>query len=222
MLIPVLGPSLIFPHPGSATPDGVVAIGGDLTVERLVLAYEKGIFPWYNENQPIIWWSPNPRCVLYPGHLHISRRSRRLFRQGRFEVSFDRAFNQVIHHCRTIRRHGDHGTWITSEMEQAYNNLHLAGHAHSVEVWSDGELVGGLYGVAIGECFCGESMFSIDANASKFALFELSTHLIERGFSLIDVQMPTRHLLSLGAEIILRSRFLRELSQALLHSPRFL
>ncbi len=187
-------------------PDGLLAVGGDLSVERLLAAYRRGIFPWYSEEQPILWWSPDPRSVLFPDKLHVSRSLRRTLRQGRFEVTLDREFAAVIQAC-SEPRPGQPGTWITGEMQEAYLGLHQAGHAHSVETWLDGKLVGGLYGVAIGRVFFGESMFSRVSDASKVAFVYLVRHLQQHGFELIDCQIQTPHLDSLGAELIPRSRF---------------
>ncbi len=196
-----------------APPDGLVAIGGDLRPETLIAAYRRGLFPWY-ERPPILWWSPDPRLVLYPEKLKVHRSLRKLLRQGRFEIRFDTAFDQVVAACAAPRR-GQHGTWITAEMKAAYGRLHRLGHAHSAEAWQDGRLVGGLYGVAIGRVFFGESMFTRVSNASKAAFATLVRHLQAWGFPLVDCQVRTDHLLSLGAEEIPRSRFMREMSAAL-------
>lgn len=187
-------------------PDGLLAVGGDLTVPRLLAAYRRGIFPWYSEEQPILWWSPDPRSVLFPHKLHVSRSLRRTLRQGRFEVTLDREFAAVIQAC-SEPRPGQPGTWITDEMQEAYLRLHEAGHAHSVETWQGGSLVGGLYGVAIGRVFFGESMFNRISDASKVAFVYLVRHLQQHHFELIDCQIRTPHLDSLGAELIPRQRF---------------
>jgi len=203
-----------------ATPEGLLAVGGDLSRQRLLLAYRQGIFPWYSEGEPILWWSPNPRLVIYPGKIHISRSLRRTLRRGRFRVTADRAFDQVIRRCaRAPRRQGE-GTWITSAMEAAYSDLHRIGVAHSVEVWESDELVGGLYGVSLGGTFFGESMFARRSDASKVALVRLVHHLESRGFALIDCQVTTDHLLRLGAEEISRARFREELAAALKQRTR--
>jgi leucyl/phenylalanyl-tRNA---protein transferase len=203
-MIPILTRRLIFPPVESATSEGILALGGDLSVNRLLLAYRSGIFPWYSEDEPIIWWSPDPRFVLFPNELKISSSLRRVIRSGKFTVTFDKDFEGVISNCRKAERLGQGGTWITPEMLDAYCALHKAGHAHSVEVWKDGELAGGLYGVAVGACFCGESMFTRVSNASKVAL----AALVERGFALIDCQVQTNHLSTMGARNIPRQEFL--------------
>ncbi len=207
--LPWLDPErLWFPEPESALddPDGLLAIGGDLGVERLLLAYRQGIFPWFSDEQPILWWSPNPRCVLLPGDLHISRSLRKTLRRHQFAVTFDRAFADVISACATTR---DEGTWITADMRLAYLRLHALGFAHSVEAWdSDGNLAGGLYGVALGRCFFGESMFSRQTDASKVAFAHCVRQLEAWGYAMIDCQVENAHLRSLGARLISRSEFL--------------
>ena len=187
-------------------PNGLLAAGGDLSAERLLAAYRHGCFPWYQDGQPLLWWSPNPRTVLYPSELHVSRSLRKRMRQGDFQVTFDRAFNDVIQSCAGPRRYAD-GTWITTPMQQAYIQLHGMGVAHSVEVWQDGLLVGGLYGLAMGQLFFGESMFSRATDASKVGFVTLVERLLDCGFHLIDCQMPTRHLESFGARSIPREQF---------------
>ncbi|MCK0511155.1 leucyl/phenylalanyl-tRNA--protein transferase [Aromatoleum buckelii] len=187
-------------------PDGLLAAGGELSPAWLLAAYRRGIFPWYTEDQPILWWSPDPRLVLIPAHLRISRSLRRTLRQQRFEVRFDTAFADVIAACAEPREPGG-GTWISTEIRQAYLRLHELGYAHSVESWVDGTLVGGLYGIALGRAFFGESMFSRRNDASKVALAHLAVHLQRLGFAAIDCQMTTAHLLSLGAEEMPRARF---------------
>ncbi|MFK7605701.1 MULTISPECIES: leucyl/phenylalanyl-tRNA--protein transferase [unclassified Pseudomonas] len=187
-------------------PNGLLAAGGDLSADRLVQAYRHGCFPWFSEGQPILWWSPDPRTVLLPEELHVSRSLAKLMRQQRYQVSFDRDFEAVIQACAAPRRDAD-GTWITDDMQIAYTELHARGHAHSVEVWDNGELVGGLYGLAMGQLFFGESMFSRADNASKFGFATLVKHLQAWGFVLIDCQMATRHLESLGARSIPRQQF---------------
>ncbi|WP_166265864.1 leucyl/phenylalanyl-tRNA--protein transferase [Marinobacter caseinilyticus] len=190
-------------------PDGLLALGGDLSQERLLLAYHSGIFPWYSDEQPILWWSPDPRCVLFPDEVHISRSLRRTLNQGRFRVTTDRAFNQVIQHCAARRE----GTWITPEMMTAYRQLHVQGIAHSFEAWnSDGKLVGGLYGIALGRCFFGESMFSLEPNASKVLLVTIAHQLGLWGYKMMDCQVESGHLLRMGARTIPRSDFLSILS----------
>ncbi len=187
-------------------PNGLLAAGGDLSAERLVQAYRHGCFPWYQDGQPILWWSPDPRTVLFPDDLHVSRSLRKLMRQGRYQVSFDQDFAAVIRACAAPRDYAD-GTWITDSMQAAYLTLHKQGFAHSVEVRQDGELVGGLYGLAMGRLFFGESMFSRADNASKVGFVSLVEHLQQAGFVLIDCQMPTDHLHSLGARVIPRAIF---------------
>ncbi|MBD1554076.1 leucyl/phenylalanyl-tRNA--protein transferase [Pseudomonas typographi] len=187
-------------------PNGLLAAGGDLSPQRLVQAYRQGIFPWFEEGQPILWWSPDPRTVLRPAQLHISRSLAKVLRQQRFEVSFDRDFPAVIRACAAPRSYAN-GTWITPKMQQAYIQLHEQGIAHCVEVWEGGQLVGGLYGLAMGKIFFGESMFSRADNASKVGFVTLVRHLERSGFVLIDCQMPTQHLHSLGAQAISRREF---------------
>ncbi len=187
-------------------PDGLLAAGGDLSPERLISAYRHGCFPWFQEGQPILWWSPNPRMVLFPTELHVSHSLRKLMRQGRFEVSFDRDFPAVIRACAAPRSYAD-GTWITRAMQAAYLELHRRGIAHSVEVWQEGQLVGGLYGLAMGRLFFGESMFSRTDNASKIGFVTLVEQLRECGFALIDCQMHTQHLSNFGAREIPRADF---------------
>ena len=187
-------------------PNGLLAAGGDLHPERLIQAYRHGCFPWYQDGQPILWWSPDPRTVLLPDELHVSRSLNKCLRQQQFQVSFDRDFSAVIQGCAAPRDYAD-GTWITNPMQAAYLELHQRGLAHSVEVWQDQQLVGGLYGLAMGRLFFGESMFSRTDNASKVGFVTLVQHLKKWGFVLIDCQMPTQHLQSLGARSISRSAF---------------
>lgn len=187
-------------------PNGLLAAGGDLSPDRLIRAYRHGCFPWFQEGQPILWWSPDPRMILLPTELHISRSLRKTQRRGHFEVSFDRNFAAVIQGCAGSRNHSD-GTWITPAMQAAYLELHRRGIAHSVEVWQDGQLVGGLYGLAIGRLFFGESMFSRTTDASKIGFITMVEQLRDCGFALIDCQMHTRHLASLGAREIPRREF---------------
>ena len=187
-------------------PDGLLAAGGDLSPPRLLNAYRHGVFPWYSEGEPILWWSPDPRCVLYPDRLKISRSLRKTLKKQPFELRLDSAFAEVMQACAQPRA-DQSGTWITYDMFQAYVHMHELGYAHSVECWRDGELVGGLYGMAIGRVFFGESMFSRVTDASKVALVYLCQHLLAQGFKLIDSQVYTPHLASLGAEMIPRSRF---------------
>ena len=193
-------------------PDGLLAAGGDLSPERLLDAYSRGIFPWLDKDQPILWWSPNPRAVLFPEQLHVSRSLRKTLRKGHYQVSLDRQFSRVIRAC-AEPRHYSEGTWITAEMIHAYERLHRLGHAHSVEAWLDGELVGGLYGVALGRIFFGESMFSRATDASKVAFVHLVGQLARWGYQLIDCQVESPHLTSLGATLIPRPHFQRLLQQ---------
>ena len=198
-------------------PNGLLAAGGDLSPERLLDAYRHGIFPWFNEYDPVLWWSPNPRMVLFPSEFIISHSLRKILRNGVFEVRFDTAFEQVMRACAAPRK-GQAGTWILEEMITAYCELHRRGYAHSVEAWMDGELVGGLYGMAIGKMFYGESMFSRRTNASKVAIAHLSKQLALWNFGMIDCQMSTPHLVSLGACEITRGDFIRCLKE-LIHYP---
>ncbi|MBA1265218.1 leucyl/phenylalanyl-tRNA--protein transferase [Stutzerimonas stutzeri] len=195
-------------------PNGLLAAGGDLSPERLLAAYRHGCFPWYQEGQPLLWWSPDPRTVLYPEELHISRSLRKTLRQGIFQITFDQAFKAVIEGCAAPRSYAN-GTWITPAMQDAYLQLHRMGIAHSVEVWQDGHLVGGLYGLAMGQLFFGESMFSRVTDASKAGFVTWVEHLRERDFKLIDCQMPTQHLASLGARTIPRKTFAEALARYL-------
>ena len=211
--------ALIFPPPAYAEPDGLLAVGGDLSPERLLLAYRMGIFPWYSEETPILWWSPNPRLVLFPDELKVSRSLQRLIKKGSFKVTTDCAFARVITQCAQVRTGRGEETWLTPEMIDAYTRLHELGYAHSVESWFDGELEGGLYGVALGSAFFGESMFSRKTDASKVALVAMVRRLTEYGFTLIDCQTSTRHLKSFGAREISRSEFLARLAQALSGAP---
>ena len=204
---------LVFPPPFLAPPEGLLAVGGDLSRQRLLLAYRQGIFPWYSEGEPILWWSPDPRLVLFPGELHVSRSLARAMRKGTFALTMDEAFDRVIEACAVVPRTGQEGTWITAGMIAAYRALHASGYAHSVECWQGAELVGGLYGVSLGKCFFGESMFSLAPNASKVALAGLAAHVRNWGFKLIDCQVTTRHLISLGAREVARERFLKLLEK---------
>lgn len=206
---------IVFPPPDHAEPDGLLAVGGDLSAERLLLAYQLGIFPWYSDGQPILWWSLDPRIILEPGEFHISRRLGQTLKKGIFKVTFDRAFAEVILACAASPRKGQHGTWITTEMMEAYIRLHQMGFAHSAESWLDGELVGGIYGISLGRCFFGESMFFSQTNASKVALATLVQQLITWDFHMIDAQVTTEHLIRLGAKDIPRRIFLERLEIAL-------
>ncbi|WP_121808655.1 leucyl/phenylalanyl-tRNA--protein transferase [Mucilaginibacter kameinonensis] len=196
---------LIFPKPDLAEPDGLLAVGGDLSTERLLLAYQNGIFPWYSDDTPILWYSPHERFVLYPEELKVSKSMRQVLRSGKLRVTVDTCFNDVITACSTAPREGQDGTWIVPDMIAAYNRLHVEGYAHSIEVWQNDELVGGLYGVHVGGVFCGESMFSRVSNASKTALI----YLCHTGFyKLIDCQVHTGHLESMGARMISREQYM--------------
>lgn len=209
-MIPWLPVRPVFPPVERALsdPNGLLAAGGDLGVPRLLAAYRCGIFPWYAAGEPILWWSPDPRMVLVPGELRVSRSLARTLRNADYEVRLDSCFPDVIACCAQTPRTGQPGTWITAEMQTAYGALHRLGHAHSVETWIDGRLAGGLYGVAIGRAFFGESMFATARDASKIALAHLCAFLGQRGFGIIDCQMETAHLASLGARPIPRRDFL--------------
>lgn len=210
-----LGKALYFPPVEQANREGIVAVGGDLSSERLLLAYRSGIFPWFSPGDPIMWWSPNPRFVLYPEKIKVSKSMKQLFKKQAFQVSLDTEFKAVIKNCSSIKRKGQRGTWITKEMQEAYCKLYDLGYAHSVEVWHEGNLVGGLYGVALGKCFFGESMFSKMSNASKYGFITLTKILQEKQFKMIDCQVYTEHLESLGAEFVERQIFMKELANAL-------
>ncbi len=205
---------LVFPPPSLAEPGGLLAVGGDLEPPRLLLAYSSGIFPWFNPEDPILWWSPDPRCILEPTGMHLSRSLLRTLRRGRFQVSCDRAFDDVVAACADVRRQQGEGTWLSREMAAAYRELHRLGYAHSVECWDAGELVGGLYGVCLGRCFFGESMFHRVADASKVTLAWLAGRLQAAGFELIDCQLANSHLVRLGAREIPRTLFLERLRHA--------
>jgi leucyl/phenylalanyl-tRNA---protein transferase len=206
-----LSPQLAFPPAHLAEPDGLLAVGGDLGPERLLLAYSLGIFPWYNEGDPLLWWSPEPRCIIDPQEFHLSRRSARLLRHPALTITCNRAFPEVVAACADLRQSS--GTWLGAEMRQAYGRLHQLGYAHSVECWQGGVLAGGVYGVTLGGCFFGESMFHRVSGASKVALFALAKRLCEGGGELIDCQLPSAHLFSLGARTIDRAEFLRRLQR---------
>jgi len=208
----ILSNNIAFPPVEMADEDGLLAIGGDLGAERLLLAYRSGIFPWYNEGEPIIWWCPDPRFVLFPENLKVSKSMQSVLRNGRFRFTTNRAFTQVIQNCKTTPREGQDGTWITAAVQEAYTLLHTQGHAHSAEAWMNGELVGGLYGIRIGNIFFGESMFSKASNASKFAFINYVRQLQKDGVVLIDCQVYTEHLESLGAEMIDRKEFIEILN----------
>ena len=214
MPIYALTRELVFPPPEGASPEGVVAVGGDTSPERLLLAYSQGIFPWPHRGLPLLWFSPDPRCVLPLDAVHLGRSIRKRIRNTAFELRADSAFEAVMEGCSSVPRPGQDGTWITRDIKRGYVALHRLGHAHSIEVYLKGELVGGLYGVAIGASFCGESMFARADDASKVALIGLCAQLLERGFSLLDCQVMTEHLARFGAQEVPRKLYLRALRQA--------
>lgn len=201
MAIYALSDDLVFPNPELSEDDGLLAVGGDLSVDRLLVAYSNGIFPWYNKDEPILWWCPKPRFILKPEDIRISKSMKKIIKKGEFVVTFDNDFEGVISNCKSMREN-EEGTWITDEMMQAYINMHNEGYALSVETYLDGELVGGLYGVIIGKCYFGESMFSKVSNASKIALITLAQRLQELNFEFIDCQVYTEHLESMGAKMV--------------------
>jgi len=212
---------LRFPPVEAASLDGLLAVGGDLRPERLLAAYRRGIFPWYQDDQPILWWSPNPRAVLFPGKLHVSRSLARRIRRGDFTVTLDTRFRSVMTHCAGPRpQYPEGGTWITPYMLEAYSRLHEMGYAHSVETWQEDTLVGGLYGVALGGAFFGESMFSHVADASKVALVSLVRQLQAWGFTVFDCQQASPHVMRFGAETIPRREFIKHLTSALILPDR--
>ena len=214
-MIPWLDEEPVFPplDTALAEPNGLLAAGGDLDPQRLLAAYGRGIFPWYSAGEPILWWSPDPRMVLFPDELKVSRSFAKTLRNADYEVRLDTAFDEVIHACAVMPREGQAGTWISAEMQQAYRALHRLGYAHSAETWIDGKLAGGLYGIALGQAFYGESMFSHARDASKIALAHLCAHIKRRGFGIIDCQMETAHLASLGARPIPRRDFAARLDR---------
>ena len=207
-----LDQSLAFPNPAFADEDGLLAVGGDLSSERLKLAYQNGIFPWYSEGEPIFWYSPHERFVILPNDIRISHSMQQLMRSDKYQVTWDKDFAQVITHCARIKRKGQRGTWITGDMKDAYISLHKKGIAHSVEVWHDDKLVGGLYGVESGQVFCGESMFSLMPNASKLALIYLCQN---KEYKLIDCQLHTPHLENMGGKYMSRREYVKYL-----HDPK--
>lgn len=204
----LLGKEIQFPKVETASPEGIVAVGGDLSSKRLILAYKSGVFPWYNEGEPIIWYSPDPRMVLFPKNLKISKSMKSILRKKEFKVTFNQNFDGVIAQCKNTYRKDQGGTWITNDMQKAYNKLHELGIAKSVEVWQNNVLVGGLYGIDLGTIFCGESMFSKISNASKIAFIYLTQKLENENYKLIDCQVYNNHLASLGAEEISRKDFI--------------
>ncbi len=203
----------LFPPVDLADEDGLLAIGGDLSIERLLVAYRSGIFPWYNPNEPILWWSPDPRFVLFPQELKVSKSMQTVLRNGRYRFTINRAFAQVIQQCKTTTRKGQQGTWISPDVQAAFNELHQLGYAHSAEAWMNGQLVGGLYGIRMGKAFFGESMFSQESNASKFAFIKYVQQLQKEDVALVDCQVHTAHLESLGARMISRAAFSEKLDE---------
>mgnify|MGYP001605740470 CR=1 FL=1 len=222
--IPWLGdaPESPFPptHLALEHPNGLLAAGGDLSPERLLNAYRHGIFPWYSEGDPILWWSPAPRCLIYPEHVHLSRRTKRRFNTGRYRLTLNNAFERVIHECAESRAQNE-GTWITNEMEAAYVQMHRMGHAHSLEVWLGDELAGGIYGLAIGSVFFGESMFSAQTDGSKIALVALCKLLATYGFLFLDCQVGNPHLYRMGAVDVARQTFEKKLHAGNAEPDRF-
>lgn len=204
-----------FPPLESASPEGVLCVGGNLSPGMLLSAYSQGVFPWFNDDDPIVWWSPDPRFILVPSELHVSATMKKIIKRRRFELRLDTAFGQVIRACASIPRPGQDGTWITEDMIAAYERLHEAGLAHSVEAWSDGRLAGGLYGIALGSAFFGESMFSREPDASKAAFIPFAWRLAEAGFTLIDSQVRTDHVASLGGRHVSRAEYVERLAAAL-------
>lgn len=212
MQLHLLDERLWFPSADEAMDDGLLAIGGDLSTERLLLAYRSGIFPWFDDEVPL-WWCPDPRFVLFPDELYVSKSMQQLLKRNTFEFRTDTAFESVIGHCQQTTRKDQAGTWITNEVQAAYTKLHHLGYAHSAEAWHEGKVVGGLYGIRMGKVFFGESMFSHASNASKFAFIKYVQQLKEEGVELIDCQVYTSHLESLGARMIPRNTFLQKLEQ---------
>lgn len=212
-MVRILNDKLEFPPVVEAAEDGLLAIGGDLSDQRLLLAYRHGIFPWFSEDEPIMWWCPDPRFVLFPEELKVSKSMQQIIRKDKFEYRCNAAFESVIQNCRKINRPGQDGTWITNEIIKAYTSLHQQGYAISAETYRNGKLCGGLYGILLGKIFFGESMFSLEANASKFAFIHLVKGLKEKGVTLIDCQIYTPHLESFGARMIPRSTFTQILQE---------
>ena len=215
MTVFLLTDKIVFPPPHLASGEGLLAIGGDLSRERLLLAYRMGIFPWFSDDEPILWWSPDPRLVLYPREIRISKTLKKIIRKGVFTVTVDSAFVRVINQCAQIRLENNQGTWIVEDMIDVYCKLHESGFAHSVEAWYQGELAGGLYGVSLGRCFFGESMFTRISNASNVALVTLVEYLNKLSFDMLDCQLTTKHLLRFGAREIPRPAFLKQLEKSL-------
>lgn len=217
MPIVYLTDRIAFPPPTLATKEGLLAIGGDLSEKRLLLAYQMGIFPWYAPDEPILWWSPDPRLVLFPHELKIPKRLMRTIKQQIFQITIDKAFDQVIHECAMTRLEKNQRTWLVDDMIEAYCRLHKSGYAHSIEAWHEGKLAGGLYGVSIGKCFFGESMFTRVTNASKVAFVTLVKILEKLSFTMIDCQVKTQHLMQFGAREIPRKQFLALLEKSIKH-----
>jgi len=213
MPVYALDDELIFPHPSLREPDGLMAVGGDLSPERLLLAYRWGIFPWYHDDQPILWWWLAPRLMVKPEDVHVSHSIRNAINQKKYSVSFDKDFTTVMQRCGDVKRKGQDGTWIMPEMIEAYTTLHQMGYAHSVEVWEDDILVGGLYGIALGKIFFGESMFAEKTNASKVGFVFLANYLASKGFTWIDCQQDTPHMRTYGAKLVEEDDFLEILRE---------
>ena len=206
-----LGDDYKFPSPQSATNEGVVAVGGELNPLRILEAYKNGIFPWFNDDDNLMWWSPDPRMILYPEKIKISKSFKSFLKKKEYRVSFNENFEDVIESCSNIKRVNQKGTWITNGLKQSFIKLHQMGYAHSVEVWQNGVIIGGLYGLDLGNIFCGESMFSIKSNASKVGLYFLCQELKQNNYRFIDCQVPSQHLRTLGAVEISRDNFLKKL-----------
>ncbi len=213
MAFSILTEDLIFPAAETADEEGLLAVGGDLSPARLLLAYRNGIFPWFNEDEPILWWTPDPRFILFPAELKISKSMKTVLNNGTFKFTVNRNFEGVIRNCKTADRKDQPGTWISDEIIGSYTKLHQQGFAHSAEAWNNGELVGGLYGIRIGKVFFGESMFNKQSNASKFAFIKYTQLLQKQNVELIDCQVYTDHLKTLGAKMIERKKFLELLTQ---------
>ncbi len=216
--IPSLDKSYIFPDPRYSADEGLLAFGGDLSPNRILTAYRKGIFPWFNKDDPILWWSPNPRMILYPDEFKVNKSFKRFLRQERYKIKFDNAFEEVINYCSNVDRDGQNGTWLIDDMKNAYIELFQMGFAHSIEVYENDILVGGLYGLSMGRVFFGESMFSLKSNASKVAFKALTDVLNSRGYDFIDCQVKNDYLAQMGAKDISRDKFLDELEESLTRS----
>ena len=205
----------IFPPPNLAEKEGLLAVGGDLSEERLLLAYRMGIFPWYSDEEPVLWWSPDPRLVLYPEEIKVSKTLKKIIKKDRFDITMDQAFDEVVKACAQIRSENNEGTWIGKDMIKAYCKLHESGYAHSVEAWYNGELSGGLYGVSLGKSFFGESMFTRISNASNVVFVKLVEYLTQISFDMIDCQVRTEHMIRFGAREVPRDLFLQQLKESL-------